>query len=579
MFCEFPDCSNITDFFTMSLYIARVLFGLSLLVCVWSLQLSAYGDMTKPREINTVVEALPNYNSAVKTHPDSSFRLLATKSKPREDSETFRQIFSAGLGKRLDNDSGYGSSCEVRKMNKKPLEGISGSKNRLSINPSKKLVRVARPECPLLEPFSPGSKAIHTEFDSVKSMLESENEARSETNSETEPGESNDVSSEDSTSIEVQQLKDNESREKSCISGGPLEETKGAELKEDACLEHQNFHADISSKVENSLEDVNLETPMSPFALLRGGKNIYGKLRSLFGSKKNKANRESRPEKHIITDLDSVVNSEPGEGFFLEIGHAGWTSAEPSLIGPHPRGVDSYFYSMSEDGSTFLFGVFDAMNILDVNANQESFSTGMRDAAKDTLEDIREVKALTPLEVTQIAYEKAMLDLNVPAGSTATLMGTIDAARKLQLFYTGTPWACLFRGKELFDQTRLRSDAESGVYHFVKTPLEVYQSPSMVDLRAKQVFATMEQDTWGLQKGDIVLVTTNGLYKRLSSNEIQEHIDHCLEKGRGMRFLATDLVKSAIEKNDSKKPDDGEPDSANKNDVPEDIVVLVMRVV
>ncbi|KAM9925495.1 hypothetical protein OXX59_003839 [Metschnikowia pulcherrima] len=565
----------------MSLYIARVLFGLSLLCYVWSLQLSAYGDMTKPREINTVVEALPNYHYTMKTHPNSSFRLLATKSKPREDSETFRQIFSAGLEKRLDNDSGYGSSCEVRKINKKPLEGISAgaSKNRLSINPSKKLVRVARPECPLSEPFSPGSTAIHTEFDSGKTMLESESEARSDTISETEPGESNDVSSEDSTTIEVQQLKDNESHENSYISGGPPIEKKGAELKEDACLEHQNFHADISSKVENSLEDVNFETPMSPLALLRGGKNIYGKLRSLFGSKKNKANRESRPEKDIITDLDSVVNSEPGEGFFLEIGHAGWTSAEPSSIGPHPRGVDSYFYSMSEDGSTFSFGVFDAMNISDVNANQESFSTGMRDAAKDALEDIREVKALTPLEVTQIAYEKAMLDLNVPAGSTATLMGTIDAARKIQLSYTGTPWACLFRGKELLDQTRLRSDAESGVYHFVKTPLEVYQSPSMVDIRAKQVFATMEQDTWGLQKGDIVLVTTSGLYKRLSSNEIQEHIDHCLEKGRGMRFLATDLVKSAIEKNDSKKPDDGEPDSANKNDVTEDIVVLVMRVV
>ncbi|QBM85604.1 Serine/threonine protein phosphatase PrpC [Metschnikowia aff. pulcherrima] len=563
----------------MSLYIARVLFGLSLLACVWSLQLSAHGDMTEPREINTVVEALPNYNYAVKTHPDSSCRYLATKSKTEEDSETFRQIFSAGLGKRLDNDSGYGSSCEVRKMNKKPLEDISAgtSKNRLSMTPSKKLVRVARPECPLLEPFSPGSKAIHTEFDSGKPMLELENEARSDTNSETEPGELKDVSSEDPTTIEVQQLKDNESHEN--ISGGPLEETKGAELKEDACLEHQNFQVDISSKAGNSLEDVNFETPMSSLALLRGGKSIYGKLRSLFGSKKTKTNRESRPEKDIITDIDSVVNSEPSEGFFLEIGHAGWTSAEPSLVGPHPRGVDSYFYSMSEDGTTFLFGVFDALNSLDVNANQEFFSTGMRDAAKDALEDSREEKPLTPLEVTQIAYEKAILDLNVPAGSTATLMGTIDAARKLQLSYTGTPWACLFRGKELLDQTRLRSDAESGVYHFVKTPLEVYQSPSMVDIRAKQVFATMEQDTWGLQKGDIVLVTTNGLYKRLSSNEIQEHIDHCLEKGRGMRFLATNLVKSAIEKNDSMKPDDGESNSANKNDVTEDIVVLVMRVV
>ncbi|KAM9936899.1 hypothetical protein OXX80_003585 [Metschnikowia pulcherrima] len=565
----------------MSLYIARVLFGLSLLCCVWSLQLSAYGDMTKPREINTVVEALPNYNYAVKTHPDSSFRLLATKSKTQEDSETFRQIFSAGLEKRLDNDSGYGSSCEVRKMNKKPLEGISAgtSKNRLSTNPRRKLVRVARPECPLSEPFSPGSTAIHTEFDSGKSMLELENEARSETNSETEPGESKDISSEDPTTIEVQQLKDNESHENSYISGGPPIEKKGAELKEDACLEHQNFQADISFKLGNSLEDVNLETPVSSLALLRGGKSIYGKLRSLFGSKKNKANRGSRLEKDTTTNFDLVVTSEPSEGFFLEIGHAGWTSAEPSSIGPHPRGVDSYFYSMSEDGSTFSFGVFDASNSSDLNANQESFSTGMRDAAKDALEDSREEKPLTPLEVTQIAYEKAILDLNVPAGSTATLMGTIDAARKLQLSYTGTPWACLFRGKELLDQTRLRSDAESGVYHFVKTPLEVYQSPSMVDIRAKQVFATMEQDTWGLQKGDIVLVTTNGLYKRLSSNEIQEHIDHCLEKGRGMRFLATNLVKSAIEKNASMKPDDGKPNFANKNDVTEDIVVLVMRVV
>ncbi|KAJ8143084.1 hypothetical protein OY671_003775 [Metschnikowia pulcherrima] len=565
----------------MSLYIARVLFGLSLLCCVWSLQLSAYGDMTKPREIKPVVEALPNYKYAVKTHPDSSCRYLATKSKTQEDSETFRQIFSAGLEKRLDNDSGYGSSCEVRKMNKKPFEGMSAgtSRNRLSINPSKKLVRVARPECPLSEPFSPGSTAIHTESDSVKPMLELENEARSETNSETKPGQSKDVSSEDSTTIEVQQLKDNESHENSCISGGPSEETKGAELKEDACLEHQNFQADMSSKLKNSLENVNLETPVSSLALLRGGKSIYGKLRSLFGSKKTKTNRGSRPEKDIITDLGSVVTSEPSEGFFLEIGHAGWTSAEPSSVGPHPRGVDSYFYSMSEDGSTFSFGVFDASNSSDVNANQESFSSGMRDAAKDALEDSREEKPLTPLEATQIAYEKAMLDLNVPAGSTATLIGTIDAARKIQLSYTGTPWACLFRGKELLDQTRLRSDAESGVYHFVKTPLEVYQSPSMVDIRAKQIFATMEQDTWGFQKGDIVLVTTNGLYKRLSSNEIQEHVDHCLEKGRGMRFLATDLVKSAIEKNDSKKPDDGEPDSANKNDVPEDIVVLVMRVV
>ncbi|KAF7999063.1 hypothetical protein HF325_006595 [Metschnikowia pulcherrima] len=432
-------------------------------------------------------------------------------SNQEQNSKKIQKLFVRSsvlvLEKRLDNDSGYGSSCEVRKMNKKPLEEYSAgtSKNRLSMNPSKKLVRVARPECPLLEPFSPGSTAIHTEFDSGKTMLELENEARSETNSETELGEVKDVSSEDPTSIEVQQLKDNESRENPYISGGPLEETKGAELKEDACLEHQNFQADISTK--------------------------------------------------------------------------GWTSAEPSLIGPHLRGVDSYFYSVSEDGSTFLFGVFDALNSLDVNANQESFSTGMRDAAKDALEDIREVKALTPLEVTQVAYEKAMLDLNVPAGSTAALIGTIDAARKLQLSYTGTPWACLFRDKELLDQTRLRSDAESGVYHFVKTPLEVYQSPSMVDIRAKQVFATMEQDTWGLQKGDIVLVTTNGLYKRLSSNEILEHIDHCLEKGRGMRFLATDLVKSAIEKNDSQKSDDDEPISADKHDVAEDIVVLVMRVV
>ncbi|KAM9911949.1 hypothetical protein OXX69_003038 [Metschnikowia pulcherrima] len=562
----------------MSLFITKVLFGYSLLTCVWSLQLSAYGDMTEPRDIKPIVEKAPIHT--VKPLEDSSCRYLATKNRTQENSAPLHQIVSAGLEKRLDNDSGYGSSCEVKKMNKEHSEGMSAgtSKNRLSMNPSKKLVRVARPECPLSEPFSPGSTAIHTEFDSGKPMLELENKTRSETNSKTESGEVKDVSSKNPATIEVQQLKDNESHENSCISGGPPIEKKGAELKEDACLEHQNFQADMSSKLGNSLENVNLETPVSSLALLRGGKSIYGKLRSLFGSKKNKTNRGRLPEKDTITGLDSVVTSEPNEGFFLEIGHAGWTSAEPSSVGPHPRGVDSYFYSMNEDGSTFSFGVFDASNSSDVSANQESFSTGMRDAAKDALEDSPGVKVLKPLEVTQIAYEKAMLDLHVPAGSTATLMGTIDAARKLQLSYTGTPWACLFRGKELLDQTRLRSDAESGVYHFVKTPLEVYQSPSMVDIRAKQILATMEQDTWSLQKGDIVLVTTNGLYKRLSSNEIQEHIDHCLEKGRGMRFLATDLVKSAI-KNDPTKPDDGQSNSDNKNDVPEDIVVLIMRVV
>ncbi|GEQ67222.1 hypothetical protein JCM33374_g886 [Metschnikowia sp. JCM 33374] len=303
-------------------------------------------------------------------------------------------------------------------------------------------------------------------------------------------------------------------------------------------------------------------------------KSFFNALKSIVKSGTSIFRSSSKEESEEQTNLTAT----PVETQRFLIGNAAWTINDNDNVSDgFDGGIDSSFIAKSEDGQMLAFGILDSRKIEGINTNSKPFAKEMCQKAQKTFEAISSSNDWSPSEVMKAAFQETILDTTVSAGSAAGLFGVIDDKNRLQLSYTGTAWASVYRHGQLVHQTRLMRDAEDEKYNLVKVPYSVKAHDHIhIDEQNDKLFSSFEKDSWALEKGDVVLVATNGLYKRLGSEDIKKSIKISLESKVGMEQAANSLVGTAIGL--AQVDMDGKLFWVRSQEKTEDIVVLTIEI-
>ncbi|GEQ67224.1 hypothetical protein JCM33374_g888 [Metschnikowia sp. JCM 33374] len=275
-------------------------------------------------------------------------------------------------------------------------------------------------------------------------------------------------------------------------------------------------------------------------------KSVFRKLKSLFspGSTKAKSLEDENDENSHSIFYDKIKDEK--EKLF-DLGHAEWKYAGPndSPVGPS-EGVDNFFTFTEPEENMVAFGVTDASKLRGMDIVSKGISEKMCFSAKEMYRNHQMLSDVSPLNVLKVSYQEALLDSNVPVGSTAALFGLLDDERRLSLSYTGTPWAAVYREGKFVHSTKLTKDVADEKHQFIKLPTTVKStSTDFLENHRRKLFERMNEDTWIIEKGDIVLVATDGLYKRMRSEQIKKSLSMCLERGWDMMDTSSWIVEAS----------------------------------
>ncbi|QBM85603.1 Stage II sporulation protein E SpoIIE [Metschnikowia aff. pulcherrima] len=270
---------------------------------------------------------------------------------------------------------------------------------------------------------------------------------------------------------------------------------------------------------------------------------FYEFLKSIFRSGSRIFTSRDKSGKQVVD-----AESETTANVFFSIGRAAWSDngVIESNVGIK-GGLDDSFVSYSGDGKSVAFGVADGRKLEKEGPNHRFISENMCRSATWIFKNGNSLMEMSPSDLMKMSYEQTISNKSVSAGSTAPLFGIIDSTKTLHLSYAGAPWAAVYRGGDFVYDTGIITNPEDEIYPFEKrVSLAIAPDSKHISDRIRSAFKSVDEDVWALQNGDIIIAATNGLYRRLRSEDVSKSMKISLARNLDMTIAATSLVQMAI---------------------------------